>query len=945
MRRATYKLIVGLVLGLASVAIVYLSTGVAVASITVTKARIGCLDEQRDGNLTAIVAQACNGKDDCSYKAPTEEQYKRAGVRAKTRTFCTQAMEVTYACGDGRGDRVVNVPGDAWKHDPAKLHCDPVQPPPPIDTIHVTRARIGCLDIQASGNLTDMVAKACDRKKTCAFKAPTESQYRAAGVSAQTRSFCTQAMEVTFDCGRNDTQTVNVQGDAWDKPPADLVCNPPQVADPTALPFGSALIKIEHARIGCLDIQTDGNLTGVVAGNCDGRTECTYRAPTPDAYARLGVQARTRPMCTQAMEIAYRCGPHGETKVVQIPGDAWNHDAATLVCNGPTVATNAERVSSFPAEACTAQWPDPAYFVAPREMLDWTPLGADTFPILNHAPAPATPAMYNTTSGRVGAPGSTIGANEGRLAPYLRRVAQLHNAPAALCEAAKAYASDASGGLGNVARPVGVNYGNAMADLAVTGRQAFASFQNLSPTVESIKAVCPAAQESALSRALDRAYAVADAIRVRGHGATPTAARLALGWIAVSGEDDKPYRPVNVPSAPFPQFTVDVDVRGLAGSLQSIRTRYTIAHARPPTFAQGQSLVHAGGRQVGGDLLPNIAPDAHVLVFVHGMDSRLEESLNLTRAMSALAQLQGGRNWTVVSFDMPSSGYSDSIDHHAFGNAGAVTCHNTPMLDFLETYIVKLIDAIDAQTGGKLKPRIRAVVGGSLGGNMALRLGRREALGTQPSAPWLHNVVPWSPASIWPPMTNRAGAMAGCDNGWDLKNDVAVGWPRGMAEKSEAPNDRRNLFYAAFDYAPPSQKPQAQYWWRDGWQCKSAAIISARIDRHETYDPLFRRYRWRLAAEQLAFSHRQNRGTDATRVALADPLFLYNRTRTLLLAGEEDVGGNLGKWANLTAPLMRNTPGVFRLLASTGHSLDDERPGWVAQQIVGFLAADPSAPP
>jgi hypothetical protein len=912
----------------------------AFADITISKARIGCLDIQKDGNLTGLVGQACNHRMDCSYKAPTEDDYKRAGVHAATRSFCTQGLEITYACGDGHGDKVVSVPGDAWNHGPAILHCDPVHPPPPIDAIRVTRARIGCLDIQKDGNLTGMVANACDSKKTCSFKAPSEQQYHAAGVSAATRTFCTQAMEITFDCGRNDPQTVNVQGDAWDHPPAELSCNPKPVTNPTTLPFGSTPITIDKARIGCLDLQHDGNLTGVVARACDGRAECNYKAPTPDAYARLGVHAATRALCTQGMEIVYHCGAQGDGKRVEVAGDAWNHDAAHLACGGGTVATNIERVSNFPAEACDAHWPDASYFLPPPEMLDWTPLDADTFPILNHAPPPAKSAQYNTTDGRVGAPGSTIGANEGRLTDYLRKVAEGRDAAAALCEAAKAYAGQRGQGVASLPRPVGANFGNALADLAVTGRHAFASFRAVAPTLATMKHGCPGVDDTSLNRALDRAYLAANAIRVRQ---APSPQRPTLGWIAVSGEDDKPYRPVNVPSAPFPQFTVDVDVRGLAGSLQSVRTRYMIAHARPPAFHQEPSLVRGGTREVQGDLVPALAADAQVLIFIHGMDSRVEEALNLTKAMHALARQPGGKNWTMISLDMPSSGYADSIDHEVFGKAGDITCHHTPMLEFLESYIVKFVDALDAQTGGALKPRIRAVVGGSLGGNMSLRLGRRGAIGTQPAAPWLHNVVPWSPASIWPPITNRGGVMAGCDNGWDAKNDIAVGWPRRMAEKAEAPNDRRNLFYAAFDYAPPSQRPQAQYWWRDGWQCKNAAIVGARIDRHETYDALFRRYRWRLAAEQLAFSHRQNRGPDATCPSLADPLFLYNKTRTLLLAGEEDTGGDLGKWTNATAPLMKNTPGLFRFLANTGHSLDDERPSWVASEIVGFLNSDPAA--
>ena len=97
---------------------------VAQAQIVVTSARIGCLDIQKSGNLTAFVAKACNGKYDCSYKAPSEDAYRRMGVRAFTRTFCTQGMEITYRCGSGSA-QIVGVPGDAWKHGPAQLHCTP----------------------------------------------------------------------------------------------------------------------------------------------------------------------------------------------------------------------------------------------------------------------------------------------------------------------------------------------------------------------------------------------------------------------------------------------------------------------------------------------------------------------------------------------------------------------------------------------------------------------------------------------------------------------------------------------------------------------------------------------------------------------------------------------------------------------------------------------------
>jgi hypothetical protein len=102
------------------------------SGIVVTKARIGCLAIQTDGNLTEVVAKACNGKDACSYKAPTESAYKRDGVRARTRDACSQGMDIEYHCGSA-ATKVASVPGDAWNHPAAELAC--ATPPPPARAV------------------------------------------------------------------------------------------------------------------------------------------------------------------------------------------------------------------------------------------------------------------------------------------------------------------------------------------------------------------------------------------------------------------------------------------------------------------------------------------------------------------------------------------------------------------------------------------------------------------------------------------------------------------------------------------------------------------------------------------------------------------------------------------------------------------------------------------
>jgi hypothetical protein len=941
--------------------------------ITVTGARIGCLDIQAEMNLTSLAAAACNDKKTCSYKAPSEDEYKRAGVQARTRTFCTQAMEITYNCGN-EDFHSVGVEGDAWTKPPAVLDCNaPASASMPAgrpDVVQVTKARIGCLDIQTEGNLTKVVAAACNHRRSCTYKAPTESEYKRAGVQARTRSLCTQAMEITYNCGRNDPQTVMVEGDAWKNPPAHLVCNPPPLPAGHTFPAGAGPITVTKARIGCLDIQHDANLTNLVARSCNGRTSCWYKAPTEAAYKAAGVRANTRPMCTQGMEIAYRCGQNDERQV-KVDGDAWLHPPAELVCDGKTIATNNQGFTPPPQgsptePAChppTVWTPDPktatAYILAPSNMLDWTPTVStgDYTMIGFRPPDSATRNIYRSKPGDVrGSPGSTLGANEGRVRGELRAVAKKKDPLAALCQAAQRFTTNRPAPDRDT--PSDRDYGNAFADLAVTGRTAFAAFVKQRPTDATLRAhpACAGAAVAAVDQALDRAYQGAAALRLP-HSSRE---RQALGWMAVSGEDDQPYRPVNVPGTAFPQFDIRVDTPGWS---LPVDTRYMIAHRKAPNFTRAPApLVDGGGpkRQVPADPLPALADDAQVLLFIHGMDSRTEEAEDLA---ASLHHLGDGKNWTVISLDLPSSGYATNLDPGRISAASEVSCHKTRLLDFMEDYIVAFVDTLDRKLGGKLKPKIRAAVGGSLGGNMTMRLSRRDDLalraGRKADTPWLTHVVSWSPAAIWPSFIGRPNCAAcGCDTGWDMGKDRAVNLALRWAGRSnggerflpsnETPELRRELFYGGFDWdggllleiTGNVRKPQAQCWYSDRWRCKDATVAASRIDRQETYDANFRAWRWRLGAEQLAFSQRQN-----TRPGLNeydDPLYLYNKKPMLLFCGSEDVCGDLCKHTRNVAARMVNTPGYARFLNLTGHSIPNEHPEYMAREIATFLASFPA---
>jgi len=937
--------------------------------ITILTARQGCLDIQPPGNMTGLVAQACNGRTSCAYQSPGQQQ------NSATRTFCTQGLEISYRCTNGT-QAVANVPGDAWNHGAAQLACRPQTLPSPTtaptatsapsgtsppaqvpNVISVVTARQGCLDIQPAGNMTRLVGGACNGRSSCSFKSPGPEP------GSATRTFCTQGMEITYDCSNHVRRVVSVPGDAWSHAAAQLSCEPalipPPGPDPAGLtsvptdPETTGAITVVSARQGCLDIQPAGNMTAVVGRSCNGHASCDFKAPNGDQPGSV-----TRTFCTQQLEVTYRCGQGGAHTISTATfgtGDAWAKPPLSLNCDGKSlVATNYASVTPATDACVQATLAPPAYYLPPSGMLDWTPThskGDYTFLGFRPPDPPATRDKYTTGTGPVpnypGAPGSVMGSNEGRLRSELRALAAAKDPIRDLCSAAQRLTSNraASG-----TEPSDRELGNAMADLAVTGRAAFARFVAAHPTEATLQASssCSGASRASLTAALDRAYQVAVAL----HGAHDSSARRALGWIAVSGEDDQPYLPVDVPGtegagrASYPLFHIPVTTHGIG-----VTTRYFIAHASAPSFPQPAPLLNGGvGRVIPSDPLPALAPDAEVIVFVHGMDSRAEEALDLTSALHR----QPGHNWTVLSMDLPSSGYADNIDNARIGPLSAVACHNTPVVDFIEDFVVDFVNAVDRQLGGQLKPRIRAVVGGSLGGNMALRLGRRDDLarlaGRMPDTPWITTVVSWSPASIWPSMIARPNCVScGCDTPWDLFKDRAVNTPLKWAglearflPQNETAELRRELFYGGFDwnggdavaiFSPNNHQPQAQCWFSDKYPCKQSHILAARLDRHETYDANFRSWHWRLGAEQLAFSHQQNRVAGGP----TDPLYLHNTKPTLLFTGYDDVCASLGEYTRQVAAKMTNTPGFARFLNATGHSLDNEHPTYVASKITEYL--------
>ncbi|MBI2520592.1 MAG: alpha/beta hydrolase [Bdellovibrio sp.] len=481
------------------------------------------------------------------------------------------------------------------------------------------------------------------------------------------------------------------------------------------------------------------------------------------------------------------------------------------------------------------------------------------------------------------------------------------------------------------------NFANAYADLSVTGKRSKSNFHVLHYTgkmneervLESLLQDPLSAKYSrqqlldASTRAINRAYKVANVLPYGN-----TLERRDLGWIAVSGEDDLPYRPVNVPSAEYPQYDLDVMV-----GPHKVRTRYMIAES----FKVSQIPPQVNERTLPRPMTPRLSQDAKVLIFVHGMDSRLEEAVDLFKALQKIAY-DRGENWTIIAMDLPSSGYATMLDHRdisplsALGNPrplffgfDAHGKHTVPVLDFMENFIVSFVDTLDQKLN--FKNQIMAVIGGSLGGNLTFRLGRRHDL------PWLKNVVTWSPASIW----------RGLADGSDLFKQigVATAWKRAggdLKNLEERPHRRYEFFDQAFGGAiniglvniVPAQPDQ---WWRTDWACYKSSRKLSRIDRQEIYNTKFRLWHWRLGAEQLIFSQQ-------TPPDRATPRYMDNHIRMLLACGTRDDFNftNICSSTKKTAEKMSATPGRALIIKDTGHSIHNERPNYFAGEIVDFLS-------
>ncbi len=529
------------------------------------------------------------------------------------------------------------------------------------------------------------------------------------------------------------------------------------------------------------------------------------------------------------------------------------------------------------------------------------------------------------------------GVRTGRLAPWLREAARTRNPREILRRAVVA-----------AFRPVTGNASaesQALADLAVTGRAAFTRFRASPPRDEELfnavrpelGTIAPAALQDAVRRVLDRAYTVAWALR--GSPAQRRRLRPALGWIALSSEDDPPHAPTNLPATA--DHMGELTMR-IGRSAQEVTLRATITL---PTAPATEPLPDISRRAVPAptafaDALLDRAAAGYdeLFLFIHGLGSRAEESGTFKRALIELGAARG-RRYAVLSVDMPGMGYSSRIDlddlvarrargFHGFALPDGVGS-NFPLLGL---YRDTLVELCNLTVGG-----VQYVMGGSLGGNMTLWLAA-EPMFTDLAPPGIEpasvvSFLSWSPGSIWESYERSRDIPEGDGTHMDVGKNGAK--KRSLERMGERENEgRRWEFFEKMQRGEDFLGIHILGAW--GYPpTKSGLLLQA-----ELYGEQYRRTFWAAAYEQVTFSH-QEPLTPSRRwpfQTIRKPLFLAVGARDVGEAGVADIYNEAIK----VSDRFPDIPGRRRLMRETGHSISDERPRHLAEQLVDFLAGDQS---
>lgn len=258
------------------------------------------------------------------------------------------------------------------------------------------------------------------------------------------------------------------------------------------------------------------------------------------------------------------------------------------------------------------------------------------------------------------------------------------------------------------------------------------------------------------------------------------------------------------------------------------------------------------------DVVPDAVVDDVPLLLIHGHSSRLEEYEALLPHLA--------RRRRVLVPDLPGSGYSDKPDRDYD-------------LRFFEDSLLGFLDALGIERAH--------LGGGSLGGNLVLRLGHRE-----PQR--FDRLAAWAPAGSWVPMRR-----------WALLAQVM--------------KRLRFMFW-------PSLWIQSRFWYRRDWVGRDQALADAWAYYEEVYSEGFHRMYWDIGHDQVTQS-------------------LFDRAHeiehpTYVAYGDQDKALDMDRGVQRLAKLLPRA--VLRVFEGARHSLANEVPEELGADVDAFLAAEPA---
>lgn len=302
------------------------------------------------------------------------------------------------------------------------------------------------------------------------------------------------------------------------------------------------------------------------------------------------------------------------------------------------------------------------------------------------------------------------------------------------------------------------------------------------------------------------------------------------------------------PAEPPPPQLVRAAMAHSARALARPRAATVTAHPQRDTVVHGLRLRFI-------DVRPREESDIPVLL-IHGHSSRLEEYEELVPHLA--------RRRRVLVPDLPGSGYSDKPDRRYD-------------LALLEDSLLGFLDAVGVERCH--------LAGGSLGGNLVLRLGRRQG-------DRFGRLAAWAPAGVWERMHH-----------WAFFGRVM--------------KHLRFMFW-------PSIWVQSRFWYSPSWPGRHKALADVWAYYREVYGPGFHRMYWEIGVDQALsslFPH-------AARIEHA----------TYLAYGDQDKALGMDRGVQRLAKLLPKA--VLRCFAGARHSLANEIPELLGGEVDAFLARD-----